>query len=119
MEKINLKQKLSLFTEHWQPKIISEYNGNELRVVKLSGEFVWHDHAESDEIFLIIEGHLTIHFRDKVVELDPGELIVIPAGVEHKPVAEGECHALVIDREGTVNTGATGGERTVENLERI
>jgi mannose-6-phosphate isomerase-like protein (cupin superfamily) len=101
----NLKQKLSLFTEHWSPKIIAQLNDYHFKVVKVQGEFVWHDHPETDEVFLVIEGTLVIHFRDGDVTLNAGEMYVVPKGVEHKPSAVNECQVLLIEPAGTVNTG--------------
>jgi mannose-6-phosphate isomerase-like protein (cupin superfamily) len=103
--KINLTEKLAKFTDHWKPHIVGSYNGNELRVVKVEGEFVWHSHTDTDELFLVLSGELTMNFRNRVEVLKPGELIVVPRGTEHKPAAKGECHLLLIDAEGTVNTG--------------
>jgi mannose-6-phosphate isomerase-like protein (cupin superfamily) len=102
---INLQDKLSLLTKHWSPKIIAQLNDYHLKVVKVQGEFVWHDHPETDEVFLVIEGTLEIHFRDDKVMLNAGELYVVPRGVEHKPYAAEECHILLIEPAGTVNTG--------------
>jgi mannose-6-phosphate isomerase-like protein (cupin superfamily) len=102
---INLQQKLSLFTEHWSPKIIAQLNDYHFKVVKVQGEFVWHDHPETDEVFLVIEGTLVIHFRDGDVTLNAGEMVVVPKGVEHKPCAASECQVLLIEPAGTVNTG--------------
>ena len=102
---INLAEKLSLFSEHWSPKIIGSYNGNDLAVVKVKGEFVWHSHPETDDFFLVLEGRLTIRMRDGDVVLGPGELYVVPKGVEHCPVAEEETHLLLIEPAGTPNTG--------------
>lgn len=121
MEKINLRHKLSLFSERWSPKVIAELNGQQLKVAKLQGEFVWHDHAEEDELFLVLTGELEMHFRDRIVQLQPGELIVVPRGTEHKPVARGEVHVLLFEPAGTRNTGAVTEPRTLEaeELERI
>jgi len=103
--KINLAEKLAKFSDHWNPRVVGTYNGNDLRVVKVDGEFVWHSHADTDELFLVLSGELTMLFRDRSEVLKPGELIVVPRGTEHKPTAVGECHLLVIDAEGTANTG--------------
>ena len=102
---INLAEKLSLFTEHWSPKIVGSYNGNDLIVVKVKGEFVWHSHPETDDFFLVLKGRLTIRLRDGDVTLGPGELYVVPKGFEHCPVAEEETHLLLIEPAGTPNTG--------------
>jgi mannose-6-phosphate isomerase-like protein (cupin superfamily) len=102
---VNLAEKLSLFSEHWSPKIVGSYNGNDLIVVKVKGEFVWHSHADTDDFFLVLKGRLTIKMRDGDVTLGPGELFVVPKGVEHCPVAEEETHILLIEPAGTPNTG--------------
>ena len=103
---INLAEKLALFADHWNPRIVGRYNGNEVRVSKLKGDFIWHSHAETDELFLVLKGRLTIEFRDGVRTLGPGEFLVVPKGVEHRPVAPEEVELLVMDREGEPNTGA-------------
>ncbi len=102
---INLAEKLSLFTEHWSPKIAGSYNGNDFIVVKVKGEFVWRSHPETDDFFLVLKGKLTIRMREGDVTLGPGELYVVPKGVEHCPVAEEETHILLIEPAGTPNTG--------------
>ena len=111
---INFKDKLSQFTDHWSPKIVAQMNDYHFKLVKFQGEFVWHKHDDTDEVFIVIEGEMRIDFRDGSVELKEGEMFVIPKGVEHKPFAENECHALVIEPAGVVNTGDTGGEMTAE-----
>jgi len=118
-EVINLSEKLGGFSDHWNPRIVGSYNGNELRLAKLKGEFTWHSHAETDELFLVVAGDLTIEFRDGVRRLAPGEALVVPRGVEHRPVAEDECAVLLIDREGEPNTGANPSRYTRSGLERI
>jgi mannose-6-phosphate isomerase-like protein (cupin superfamily) len=105
-ETIKLADKLALFSDHWNPRIVGRYNGNEVRVSKLKGEFIWHSHAETDELFLVLKGRLIIEFRDGVQTLGPGEFLVVPKGVEHRPVAPEEVELLVMDREGEPNTGA-------------
>ena len=112
---INLKDKLSRFAEHWSPRVIAEVNDYQLKLAKLQGEFVWHRHADTDEAFLVLEGELTIEFRDGRVDLKPGELYVVPCGVEHKPRAERECRVLLIEPRGVMNTGDAGGELTAPN----
>ena len=102
---VNLADKLALFSDHWNPRIVGRYNGNEVRVSKLKGEFIWHSHEQTDELFLVLKGRLTIEFRDGVRTLDPGEFLVVPKGVEHRPVAPEEVELLVMDREGEPNTG--------------
>ncbi len=102
---INLAAKLSSFSEHWSPKIVGDYNGNDLLVVKLKGEFVWHSHADTDDFFMVLKGQLTIQMRGGDVVLNPGEVFVVPKGVEHCPRADEECHVLLIEPRGTPNTG--------------
>jgi len=112
---INLQDKLSKFSEHWSPKIIAQMNDYHFKLAKVQGEFVWHDHPETDEVFLVIKGRLEIHLRDSIVTLNEGEMYVVPKGVEHKPVAEQECHIMLIEPAGTVNTGDVIDEKTVPN----
>ncbi len=102
---INLQEKLTKFSEHWSPKIIAQLNDYHLKLAKVQGEFVWHDHPETDEVFIVVNGCLDILFRDGKVSLSEGEMFVVPKGVEHKPVAEQECHILLIEPAGLVNTG--------------
>ena len=102
---INLHDKLRQFSDQWSPKIIAEMEGFHFKLAKLEGDFVWHRHSDTDEAFLILEGQLRIDFRDGLVTLNKGEMLVVPKGVEHKPYAEAECHVMVLVREGTVNTG--------------
>ena len=105
MKKINIAQKLSLFTEHWSPKIIAELNGQHIKLAKLKGEFVWHQHQNEDEMFLVIKGSLKIEFRDRIEHLKAGEMIVIPKGVEHKPIADEEVEVMLFEPKTTLNTG--------------
>lgn len=113
MEKVNIKEKLSLFGEHWNPKVVGELNGQHVKLAKLSGEFVWHHHDDEDELFLVLEGRLRMEFRDTVVFVEPGEFIVVPRGVEHRPVADdGEVHVMLFEPVSTVNTGNVRNERT-------
>ncbi len=119
IQKVNLRQKLSLFREHWQPKIVGEVNDCLVKVVKFEGEFVWHHHATEDELFLVIAGQMTMRFRDGDVELAEGEMIVVPRGVEHMPVAAKEAHVVLVEPRTTLNTGDVRNERTVERLEKI
>lgn len=116
---INLAEKLALFSDHWNPRIVGNYNGNEIRLAKVQGEFSWHSHAETDELFLVISGELTMEFRDRAVTLLPGEMIVVPKGTEHRPTATVETHLLLMDREGEPNTGEQPGEFTRAKLERV
>lgn len=107
MQSINLASKLSTFSEHWQPRVVGQFNGNDLMVVKVKGEFVWHKHEDTDDFFLVLKGSMDIHLRDGVVTLGPGEMFVVPRGVEHRPVATEEAHVLLIEPRGTPNTGNT------------
>jgi len=111
-EPVDLAQKLSRFSEHWSPKVVARLNDYEIKVVKLQGEFVWHRHDETDELFLVLDGQLTIQLRDGDVTLGPGQLYVVPRGVEHCPVARGEVSAVLIEPQGVVNTGEAGGALT-------
>ena len=119
MKKVNLAEKLNLFTEHWSPKIIDELNGQHVKIAKLKGEFVWHKHDEEDELFYVISGHLRIEFRDHNIDLDPGEFLIVPRGVEHRPVAEEETSVLLFEPVSTINTGNKPGDMTKTNLEKI
>jgi mannose-6-phosphate isomerase-like protein (cupin superfamily) len=112
MHPINLKDKFARFSEQWSPKNVARLNDYHVKVVKLQGEFVWHSHEETDELFLVHRGEMVILLRDGEVRLGPGELFVVPQGVEHCPMAEEECEVLLIEPAGTVNTGDAGGERT-------
>ena len=116
---VNISEKLAKFSDHWNPRIVGRYNGNEVRVSKLLGEFTWHSHADTDELFLVLKGELKIEFRDGVRTIRPGEMIVVPKGVEHRPVADKECEILIMDREGESNTGTTTSDFTRERLEEI
>ncbi|KFZ30403.1 cupin [Pseudidiomarina salinarum] len=112
---INFKNKLGLFTEQWSPKVIAEMNNYQFKVVKIQGEFVWHDHKDTDETFIVLEGNLRIDFRDGYVSLSEGEMYVVPKGVEHKPYAENEAKVLLIEPQGVVNTGDETSMQTAEN----
>jgi mannose-6-phosphate isomerase-like protein (cupin superfamily) len=112
IEKVNLNQKLGLFSEQWSPKIIGELNDSYVKVVKLQGEFVWHRHEAEDELFLVIQGRLTIKLRDGDILLEPGEFVIIPKGIEHLPVASEEVEVLLLEPKSTVNTGDVQNERT-------
>jgi len=118
MEKVNLADKLSQFTDCWRPRIVGELNGQHVKVVKLRGEFVWHHHADADELFLVLAGRLVIQLRDGEVTLYPGELFIVPRGVDHRPVADDDVHVLLFEPMGTLNTGNVVNERTVRDLER-
>ena len=114
-EAINFRKKFALFHEQWQPKVIAEMNDYQFKLVRLQGDFIWHDHKHTDETFIVLEGVLRIDFRDGAVQLSAGEMFVVPKGVEHKPYAEHEVKLLLIEPRGTPNTGHAGGERTAEN----
>jgi len=119
MEKINMQEKLSLFNEYWSPKIIGELNESYVKLAKLKGNFIWHTHDNEDEMFYVLKGTLTIKFREKDVQINEGECIIIPKGVEHMPVAEEEVHVMLLESKTTLNTGNVVNERTVENLKKI
>lgn len=121
MEKVNLREKLASFDETWVPKVVGELNGQYVKVVKVEGEYVWHRHADEDEMFLVIEGHMDLHFRDRVVPLDAGEFCIVPRGVEHKPEAKSPASVLLFEPAGTRNTGNVDHAYTIEpaDLERI
>jgi len=115
MQPINLAQKLSTFTEHWQPRVVGQFNGHDLLVAKVKGEFVWHSHEDTDDFFMVLSGRISIQLREGSVTLGPGEVFVVPKGVEHCPIAEDEAHILLIESRGTPNTGnaATAAVRRV------
>lgn len=112
---INFKKKLGLFDEHWSPKVVAEMNDYQFKVVKIEGDFVWHDHQDTDETFIVLDGDLRIDFRDGSVDVGAGEMFVVPRGVEHKPCAREEVKMLLIEPRGVLNTGHEGGERTAQN----
>jgi mannose-6-phosphate isomerase-like protein (cupin superfamily) len=112
---INLNEKLTKFTDHWSPKIIAQMNNYHFKLVKFKGDFVWHQHNDTDETFLVLDGAMSIDFRDGRVDLKAGEMFVVPRAAEHKPFAKEECQALVIEPAGVINTGDAGGEMTAEN----
>jgi mannose-6-phosphate isomerase-like protein (cupin superfamily) len=118
-EKITLAHKFAQFSEPWSPKIVAELNGQHVKLVKFKGEFVWHQHEHEDELFQVVRGAFRMEFRDRVVELSEGEMIVVPRGVEHRPVADEEVCVLLFEPVSTVNTGSAGGERTVARPERL
>ena len=115
MDKINLKEKLSKFSDHWSPKVIAEMNDYQFKLVKIQGEFVWHNHDDTDETFIVIEGEMKIEFKNETVELSEGDMFVVPKGVEHKPWAENECKVMIIEPRGVVNTGNAEGDLTASN----
>ena len=112
---INFNDKFAKFSEHWSPRVIAEMNDYQFKLAKVAGEFVWHQHADTDEVFVVIAGELTIEFRDGKVELNTGEMFVVPKGIEHKPVANKECQIMLIEPKGVVNTGTASNELTAEN----
>ncbi len=116
---INIEEKLTKISDYFQPKIIAQLNNYQFKIAKIKGDFVWHSHDETDEAFIVIEGEVDIAFRDGSVTLRKGEMFVVPKGVEHKPFAKDECHIVMIEPEGTVNTGDAGGDKTVVNPEWI
>lgn len=118
MPAVNLAEKFSAITEHWQPRIVGELNGQHVKLAKLKGEFVWHHHVAEDELFLVVKGTLLMRLRDGDVTIREGEFFIVPRGVEHQPVAEEEVHLLLFEPAGTLNTGNVRNERTVENPER-
>ncbi|MCJ7700711.1 MAG: cupin domain-containing protein [Anaerolineales bacterium] len=108
---INIKEKFTQFSEHWSPKIIAQMNDYHFKIAKIKGDFIWHDHPETDETFIVIKGRLQIEFHDGVVNLEAGEMLVVPKGVAHKPIAAQECHILLVEPAGTVNTGDADSDR--------
>jgi mannose-6-phosphate isomerase-like protein (cupin superfamily) len=119
MEKVNLVDKLAVFTDYWKPKIVGELNGQQVNLVKFQGPFVWHHHDNEDELFLVVKGRFRMEFRDRRVWLEEGEFLIVPRGVEHRPVAEQEAHVLLFEPASTLNTGNVRNERTVAHLDRI
>ena len=115
LKSINFNEKFSKFSEHWAPKIIAQMNDYHFKVVKFQGEFVWHSHDDTDEVFIVLDGEMSIAFRDGSVELKAGEMFVVPKGAEHRPIAKKECKAVLVEPAGTINTGDTGGEMTAED----
>src|SRR4051812_31925622 len=115
--KVELAAALATFAEPWSPRIVGRYNDNKIFLAKAKGEFVWHSHPDTDDLFLVLDGHLTIELRDREIELGPGELFVVPRGVEHRPKADEEAHVLLIEPRDTVNTGDAGGDMTAEPIE--
>ena len=116
MDKVNLREKLALFSDHWSPKVIGELNGQHVKLVKFRGAFVWHKHDAEDELFLVVAGRFTMEFRDRTVTIEEGEFLIVPSGVEHRPVADDEVSVLLFEPVGTLNTGD---ERAVERPDRI
>ena len=119
IDKVSLAQKLALFDDHWNPKIVGELNDSFVKLVKLKGEFVWHHHEAEDELFLVLKGSLLMRFRDKDVRVDEGEFIIVPRGIEHQLIADEEVHIMLLEPKSTLNTGNIENERTQSELERI
>ena len=119
MEKVNLAHKFSLFEDHWSPKIAGEINDSYLKLVKFKGEFVWHHHEAEDELFLVVKGRFLVKLRDRNIWLEEGEFVIVPRGVEHKPIAEEEALVLLLEPKSTLNTGNVRDEKTVADVERI
>ena len=119
MQKVNLSEKLAQFSEPWKPKVVGDLNGQQVKLVKFQGPFVWHHHDLEDELFLVVQGRFRMEFRDRQVWLEEGEFLIVPRGVEHRPVAEEEAHVLRFEPASTLNTGNVRNERTVADLERI
>ncbi|GAA0872581.1 cupin domain-containing protein [Gangjinia marincola] len=119
IEKINLEEKFSLFSDQWSPKIIGQLNGQDVKLAKVEGEFVWHDHANEDELFYVVKGSLRLQFRDKYITLNQGEMCVVPRGVEHKPVAKEETWLMLFEPSSIKHTGEVRDEKTVDKYQRI
>ena len=119
LEKINLKEKFSCFSERWSPKVIAEMNDYQFKLVKIEGEFVWHDHPDTDEVFIVIEGKMCIEFEEHTIELNEGEMYVVPKGVKHKPYAADECRLMLVEPRGVINTGEDKGDLTAPNDEWV
>ena len=119
METVNINQKLSLFSEYWNPKIVGELNGQHVKLAKLKGEFVWHKHDDEDELFFVVKGILKMELRDKTITINENEFLIVPKGVEHKPVADAEVHIMLFEPASTLNTGDAGGVLTQRNLQKL
>src|SRR6202022_2881470 len=119
MQKVNLSEKLAQLSDQWKPKIVGELNGQQVKLVKFQGPFVWHKHDHEDELFLVVKGRFRMEFRDRHVRLEEGEFLIVPHGVEHRPVAEQEVHVLLFEPASTLNTGNLKNERTVAQLDKI
>jgi mannose-6-phosphate isomerase-like protein (cupin superfamily) len=119
MEKVNIAEKFSQFHDYYNPRIVGELNGQHVKATKLKGEFIWHHHDHEDELFLVVKGKLKMELRDKIIEINPGEFLIVPRGVEHKPVADEEVHILLFEPASTLNTGNIENERTKKQLEKI
>ncbi|MEP6733566.1 MAG: cupin domain-containing protein [bacterium] len=119
MDKINLTDKLAQFSTHWQPKIIGELNGQQVKLAKFRGAFDWHHHENEDELFLVLRGRFRMELRDRAIELAEGEMLIVPRGVEHRPVADEECSVMLFEPASTLNTGNVRSEKTIDQLERL
>jgi mannose-6-phosphate isomerase-like protein (cupin superfamily) len=119
MDKVNLQEKLATFSDHWNPRIVAELNGQQVKLVKFQGPFVWHHHENEDELFLVVKGRFRMELRDRDVWIEEGEFFVAPRGVEHRPVADEEVHVLLFEPASTLNTGNVENERTRHQLERV
>jgi mannose-6-phosphate isomerase-like protein (cupin superfamily) len=119
MNKINLVEKFQMFNEHWSPKIIGELNGQQVKLVKLKGEFVFHQHENEDELFMVVKGSFKMEYRDKIIEVNEGEIVIVPRGIEHKPVADEEAWIMLFEPESTLNTGNILNEKTKKVLDTI
>lgn len=119
VDKVTLAEAFGRFAEHWSPRIVGELNGQHVKIAKAQGEFIWHHHEHEDELFYVVKGRLLMRFRDREVTLDPGDMIIVPRGVEHQPVAEEEVWVMLFEPASTLNTGNVRNDRTVENLERL
>lgn len=119
MQKVNLSQKFELFSDYWNPKIVGELNKQQIKLAKFQGEFIWHCHPNEDELFFVVQGQLIILFRESEIVLNPGEFVIVPKGVEHKPVAKDEVHVMLLEPTSTLNTGNVKNEQTVDSLQRI
>ena len=119
LQVINLREKFQSLADHWHPRLVAEINDSQVKLARLEGEFVWHHHEQEDELFFVVDGALEIELRDGTLRLGPGEMVVIPRGVEHRPVARGEVLLMLIEPRGTLNTGNVRNERTVEDVERL
>lgn len=119
MEKINLAEKFSLFSEYWNPKIVGELNGQQVKLVKFKGPFIWHHHENEDELFYVVKGSFDMEFRDKTITIGEGEFIIVPKGIEHRPHAKEEVHVMLFEPATTLNTGNTENERTVKDIQRL
>ena len=119
MEKVNLREKFSLFTDHWKPKVVGELNGQQVKLVKFAGPFIWHHHDAEDELFLVVKGRFRMEFQDRQVWLEEGEFLVVPRGVEHRPVADEEVHVLLFEPASTLNTGSAQSTLTASVLDHI